>query len=76
MVFIPRKKVIKSLENKFNSFFWKGKDKRVDTSAKVAWSLVCVPKKEEGLGVKIYHNEAYLESFCLCRINLGGLSWS
>jgi hypothetical protein len=50
-IFILPKRTIKSIEHKFNRFLWNGKDIEA-TKAKVAWSNVCFPKKEGGLGLK------------------------
>lgn len=50
-MFILPKKIIKTIEHKFNSFLWKGTDQSA-LGVKVAWHLVCVPKQEGGLGLK------------------------
>ncbi|XP_059442158.1 uncharacterized protein LOC132174537 [Corylus avellana] len=41
----------RKLSYKFNRFLWNGKDVEA-AKAKVAWSEVCFPKKEGGLGLK------------------------
>jgi hypothetical protein len=38
------------IEQKLNRFLWSGKDSKAH--AKVAWSKVCLPKRERGLGIK------------------------
>ena len=38
---------------KFNGFLWNGNDTGA-AKGKVAWDLICVPKKECGLGFKIF----------------------
>jgi hypothetical protein len=50
-LFILPKKIIKAIEQKFNQFLWNGKDVEA-AKVKVAWSDVCFPKKEGGLGLK------------------------
>ena len=50
-LFILPKKIIKAIEQKFNRFLWNGKDVEA-AKVKVAWSDVCFPKKEGGLGLK------------------------
>jgi hypothetical protein len=50
-IFIISKKIIKNIEQKFNRFLWTGKSES-STKAKVSWSALCFPKKEEGLGIK------------------------
>jgi hypothetical protein len=49
-IFLLPKHIIKTIEQKFNRFLWNGKDVKA-TKAKVAWSEICVPKKEGGLGL-------------------------
>jgi hypothetical protein len=49
-VFILPKRVIRLIEQKLNRFLWSGRDTKAH--ATVAWSKVCVPKKEWGLGIK------------------------
>lgn len=76
--FILPKKVIKTIEQKFSAFLWKGMDSKA-YGAKVAWKDICVPKNEGGLGLKrtvewepsSCHD--YMESFCKIWINLGCL---
>ena len=48
------KRIIKTIEQKFNRFLWNGKDVKAvkAVKAKVAWLEICVPKKEGGLGLK------------------------
>jgi hypothetical protein len=50
-IFILPKKVIKSIEQKFNRFLWTGKSEGT-AKAKVSWNALCFPKKEGGLGLK------------------------
>jgi hypothetical protein len=50
-IFILPKKVIRAIEQKFNRFLWNGKDEGI-ARAKVSWSMLCLPKKEGGLGIK------------------------
>jgi hypothetical protein len=50
-IFIFPKKIIRDIDQKFNWFLWNGKDSDC-AKAKVAWSDVCFPKKEGGLGLK------------------------
>jgi hypothetical protein len=50
-VFILPKQIIRAIEQKFNRFLWNGKEVG-SARAKVAWSAVCCPKKEGGLGLK------------------------
>jgi hypothetical protein len=38
------------IEQKLNRFLWSGRDSKAH--AKVAWSKVCLPKRERGLGIK------------------------
>jgi hypothetical protein len=49
-VFILPKKVVRLIEQKLNRFLWSGRDTKAH--AKVAWSQLCVPKQEGGLGIK------------------------
>jgi len=49
-IFILPKRVIYLIEQKLNSFLWSGRDSKAH--AKVAWSKVCIPKREGGLGIK------------------------
>jgi hypothetical protein len=49
-VFILPKRVIHLIEQKLNRFLWSGSDSKAH--AKVAWSKVCLPKREGGLGIK------------------------
>jgi len=49
-VFIMPKRVIHLIEQKLNRFLWSGSDSKAH--AKVAWSKVCLPKREGGLGIK------------------------
>lgn len=50
-MFILHKKIINSIELKFNSFQWTGTDQSA-LGVKVACHLVCIPKQEGGLGLK------------------------
>ncbi|XP_028077369.1 uncharacterized protein LOC114279339 [Camellia sinensis] len=50
-LFILPKKVVKSIESLFRSFFWSGCELR-KYGAKVSWKHVCSPKYEGGLGFK------------------------
>jgi hypothetical protein len=50
-IFILPKKIIRDISKRFNQFLWNGKDSDF-AKAKVAWSDVCFPKKEGGLGLK------------------------
>jgi hypothetical protein len=49
-VFILSKRIIHLIEQKLNRFLWSGRDSKAH--AKVAWSKVCLPKREGGLGIK------------------------
>jgi hypothetical protein len=50
-IFILPKSVLKNISQKFNRFLWNGMD--CDSAkAKVAWSDICFPKFEGGLGLK------------------------
>ena len=49
--FIFPTKLIKDIEKLFSSFLWSGFDQAVHM-AKVAWTQVCLPTKEGGLGLK------------------------
>jgi hypothetical protein len=56
------------MEQKFNRFLWNGNE-TCAAKAKVSWDLVCMLKREGGLGLKkleVWNRgaEAYLESFC------------
>jgi len=51
-IFILAKHIISLLEHKMNRFLWTGSD-AVKAKAKVGWNVVCVPKKEGGLGLKM-----------------------
>jgi len=50
-IFTLPKKIIRDISQRFNQFLWNGKDSD-SAKAKVAWSDVCFPKKEGGLGLK------------------------
>ena len=50
-IFILPKRVIKNIEQKFNRFLWNGNNAGY-AKAKVSWTDVCLPKKENGLGLK------------------------
>jgi len=50
-IFILHKEIIRAIEQKFNRFVWNGKDEGIAT-AKVSWSMLCLPKKDRGLGIK------------------------
>jgi hypothetical protein len=43
--------VIRSIKQKFNRFLWNGNEVCF-AKAKVSWDLICVPKREGGLGLK------------------------
>jgi hypothetical protein len=61
-MFILPKKILKDMEQKFNRFLWNGTDECA-ARAKVAWSEVCLPKKEGGLGLKrleVWNNASML----------------
>lgn len=61
-IFILPKKILKAMEQKFNRFLWNGTDDCA-AKAKVAWSEVCFPKKEGGLGLKrleVWNNSSML----------------
>ena len=45
------KKILKSIEQKFRSFLWNGVEVN-NKGSKIAWSDICIPKKEGGLGIK------------------------
>lgn len=49
--FILPKAVIKNIEQLLRSFLWKGDDVSKGCG-KVAWDILCLPRKEGGLGVK------------------------
>ncbi|KAK2649162.1 hypothetical protein Ddye_016651 [Dipteronia dyeriana] len=49
-LYLP-KRILKSIEQKFQSFLWNGIEVNRKGS-KIAWSDICVPKKEGGLGIK------------------------
>jgi len=44
------KKIIRSIEQKFDQFLWNGNEV-CPAKAKVSWELICVLKKEGGLGL-------------------------
>ena len=50
-IFILPKSVVIKVETTLRSFLWKGSDLGKG-GAKVAWSSVCLPKEEGGLGIK------------------------
>jgi hypothetical protein len=50
-IFILPKQIIKAIEQKFNRFLWNGNDEG-NARAKVSWSVLSMPKKEGGLGIK------------------------
>jgi hypothetical protein len=50
MFFLP-KKVIKAVEQKLDSFLWKGIDETA-SGAKFKWYMVCKPKCEGDLGLR------------------------
>lgn len=58
-MFIPPKKFIKTIEQKFHSSLWKGTDQPA-LGVKVAWHLVCVPK-QEGEHIEDWNKAAILK---------------
>lgn len=50
-IFLLPRKVLKDIDKILRSFLWPGPDLKT-TSAKIAWSSVCSPKAEGGLGFK------------------------
>ena len=50
-VFILPKKILKDVDAILRRFVWSGSEMK-KTGAKVAWTDVCCPKKEGGLGIK------------------------
>ena len=44
------KKILKVIEQKFRSFLWNGVEGS-SKGSKIAWSDICIPKKEGGLGI-------------------------
>jgi hypothetical protein len=50
-IFILPNKILKVINQKFNRFLWNGREGSA-AKAKIAWSDVCFPKKEYGLGLK------------------------
>lgn len=50
-IFILPSKILKHIESVLNAFLWKGVDLK-SHGVKVAWSTVCLPKSEGGLGFK------------------------
>jgi hypothetical protein len=50
-IFILPKKILKDINHRFNRFLWNGNESSY-AKAKVAWSDLCYPKKEGGLGLK------------------------
>lgn len=50
-IFILPSKILKDIESVLNAFVWKGVDLKFH-GVKVAWSTVCLPKSEGGLGFK------------------------
>jgi len=50
-IFILPNKILKVINQKFNLFLWNGREGSA-AKAKIAWSDVCFPKKEYGLGLK------------------------
>ena len=49
------KSVLKKINQLCSSFFWKGSDAPT-RGARVKWSIICLPKIEERLGVKDIFN--------------------
>ena len=45
------KRILKVIEQKFRSFLWNGVEGS-SKGSKIAWSDICIPKKEGGLGIK------------------------
>jgi hypothetical protein len=50
-ILILPKKIIRSIEQRFNRCLWSGSDSSI-ARAKVAWDMICTPKTEGGLGLK------------------------
>lgn len=76
-IFILPNGIIKTIEQKLNRFLWKGTDEGT-ARAKVAWRMLCIPKKKGGLGIKnLEWNRAsimrHMEPFCSCGFHLGSL---
>ena len=53
-MFILPKKVVKEITNllSLRSFLWTGADMK-NTGAKIAWDVICTPKNEGGLVIKV-----------------------
>ena len=68
-VFILPKAVLKQIQATLRNFLWKGPD-LLGGGHKVAWSEICLPKEEGGLGVKdlvVWNKCAMLKHlWCLC----------
>jgi hypothetical protein len=73
------KKIIRAIEKKFNRFLYNGKDEGIDR-AKVSWNMLCLPKKDGGLGIKkleewncaaMMRHIWIMEFVCEIRVSLG-----
>ncbi|PKI34170.1 hypothetical protein CRG98_045449 [Punica granatum] len=52
--FILPKKVIKLVQQKCQSFLWKGLEQHAG-GGKISWETICLPKVEGGLGIKDFN---------------------
>jgi hypothetical protein len=66
-IFILPKKIIRAIEQKFNRFLWNCTDEGI-ASAKVAWNMLCLPKKEGGVGIKKF--EEWNRAAIMCEIRV------
>lgn len=58
-VFVLPKQILKEIDSAIRRFVWSGTELK-KTGAKVAWSEVCCPQKEGGLGTRSVDNEAFM----------------
>jgi hypothetical protein len=73
------KKIIKAIEQKFNHFLYNRKDEGI-ARVKVSWNMLCLPKKDGGLGIKklkewnhaaVMRHIWIMEFVCEIRVSLG-----
>lgn len=71
------KSVIKHIDKYRKHCLWSGADLNSKKPAKAAWPMVCVPKKEGGLGVinLSVHNDALLLKFLHKFFNRADIPW-
>ena len=76
-MFILPKAVVKKVESTLCSFLWRGLELRKG-GARVAWSSVCLPKEEGGLGIKsveCWNQAAMIKHLWSICSNVGNSIW-